>query len=113
VSLSITNHADSGGLTLQGYFRLCGTPEECDDNRWPVQVTGLPPSAELVLDGISGRYWVNYSSRRRRPVGILGTPSGAPWRPPLIDRSQCWEFVVLTDGYAQFDVSMTLTDREA
>ena len=113
VSLSITNHADSGGLTLQGYFRLCGTPEECDDNRWPVQITGLPPSAELVLDGISGRYWVNYSGRRRRPVGILGTPSGAPWRPPIIDRSQCWEFVVQTDGYAQFDVSMSLTDREA
>lgn len=100
-------------LTLQGSFRRCSALEGCDTDQWPIQVNGLPANAELYLDGISGRYWAYHNGRKRRPVGIVGTPSGAPWRPALIDRSKCWEFVAVTDGDAQFDVSMSLADREA
>ena len=100
-------------LTLQLWWRRCNALESCDDNQFPIQVSGLPPQAELVLDGISGRYWVNYQGRRRRPFGIVGTPSGAPWRPALINRALCWELVAQSDGDASFDVGMVLADREA
>lgn len=100
-------------LTLQGFWRVCGTDVRCEDNQWPLQVSGLPASAELHLDGITGRYWAYYDERKRMPVGVVGTPNGAPWRPPVIDRQTCWEFVVQTDTSAEFEVSMTLADREA
>lgn len=112
VTLSITNKGGLG-LTLQAYWRRCNTREDCEDNRFPLQVSGLPPTAELVLDGISGTYWVNYVGRKRRPFGIVGTPEGAPWRPPLIDRSDCWELVIQSSGNETFDVMISLADREA
>lgn len=111
VTIAIRNLGD-GPLTLQSSLRVCGTDVRCEDNRFPLQVSGLPPSCELVLDGISGRFWVNYDGRRHRAVGIVGTPNGAPWRPPLIDRETCWDFIVQTASSSQFDVVMTLTDRE-
>lgn len=113
VTLVITNTGDSA-LNLQGYFRRCNVDDECDKGDiWPVQVTGLPSTAVLTLDGISGRASVFYYQRTRRPIGIVGTPTGAPWLPPVMDRSLCWEFVVLSSGAAEFTVTMTLADREA
>lgn len=111
VSTVITNTGESS-LTLQGFWRVCGTDVRCEDNQWPVQVSGLPAGAELHLDGVTGRYWVWYDERVRRPVGVVGTPNGAPWRPPLIDRQTCWEFVVQTAATSEFDVSLVLADRE-
>lgn len=111
-TLVIRNNGERD-LTLQGSWRLCSALPGCDSGRFPFQVNELPPTAELHLDAITGRYWVYYAGRKRRPVGIVGTPTGAPWRPPIIDRAKCWELVVVTDGDAQFDVSMSLADREA
>lgn len=111
VSLTIRNTGE-GPLTLQGFWRVCGTDVRCEDNQWPIQVSGLPASAELHLDGISGRYWAYYDERRRLPVGVVGTPNGAPWRPPVIDRQTCWDFIVQTASTAEFEVSMVLSDRE-
>lgn len=113
VGLTIRNTGDTT-LNLQSYFRRCNVRDECDKgDRWPLKVSGLPPTAELVLDGISGRYWVNYFGRKRRPFGIVGTPTGAPWRPALMDRALCWEFVVLASGSSEFEIDMRLADREA
>lgn len=100
-------------LTLQAWWRRCNSLASCDDERFPIQISGLPAAAELVLDGVSGRYWVNYQGRKRRPFGIVGTPNGAPWRPAIIDRALCWELVVVSDADAAFDVGMVLADREA
>ena len=100
-------------LTLHGYWRLADTPEACANERFPIQVAGLRPGAALHLDAISGRYWAVYGSRKHRPWGIVGTPSGAPWQPPIIDRSQAWEFIVTAPGDADFEVEMSLADREA
>mgnify|MGYP001336781341 CR=1 FL=1 len=100
-------------LTLQGHWRLAETNPACANEHFPVQVAGLPPGAALHLDAISGRYWAVYGGRRHRPWGIVGTPSGAPWQPPIIDRSQAWEFIVTAPGDAEFEVSMSLADREA
>ena len=66
----------------------------------------------LVLDGISGRFWLQWAGRKRRPFNMVSTPSGVPWRPAVIDRDKDWELVVISDGAATFDVSMSLADRE-
>ena len=111
VSLVIRNTGESP-LTLQAFWRVCSADVRCEDNQWPLQVAGLPPAAELHLDGITGRYWAVYDELKRRPVGVVGTPTGAPWRPPVIDRQTCWDFIVHTSSVSEFEVSMVLTDRE-
>ena len=111
VSMTITNTGEDS-LTLQAFWRVCGTDIRCEDNRWPLQISGLPAGAELHLDGKTGRFWAYYDERVRRPIGVVGTPTGAPWRPPLIDRTVCWEFVVQTASTSEFEMSMTLADRE-
>lgn len=100
-------------VTLQAYWRRCHSLDVCDDQLWPVQINALPQRAELTLDGITGRYWVHWRARQRRPQGIVSTPRGVPWRPAVIDRRECWQLVVQSDGDADFDVWLTLTDREA
>ena len=111
VTLVIANLGDDP-LTLQAFWRECGSDVRCEDNQWPLQISGLPGGAELHLDGVTGRYWVWYDERYRRPIGVVGTPNGAPWRPPLIDRERCWEFTVQAASTADFTVSMSLADRE-
>ena len=110
VTLRIRNLGESP-LTLQAFWRVCGTDVRCEDNRFPLQVSGLPPASELVLDGITGTYWAVYDGREHRVVGVVGTPNGAPWIPPDIDRRTCWDFIVQTAASSTFEVTMTLTDR--
>ncbi|MBV9919263.1 MAG: hypothetical protein JOY78_00190, partial [Pseudonocardia sp.] len=75
VSMVFTNTGEDP-LTLQAFFRVCGTDVRCEDNQWPLQIAGLPPGAALYLDGITGRYKAFYDERWHRPVGIVGTPNG-------------------------------------
>lgn len=112
VTTTIANLGE-GSLSLQAFWRVCGTDIRCEDNRFPLQVAGLPPATSLVLDGITGRYWIVYDERRYHPVGVVGTPTGAPWRPPLVDRQTCWDFIVQTSDTAEFTVELDLYDREA
>jgi len=111
VSMAVTNSGDSP-LTFQAFWRVCSADVRCEDNQWPLQVSGLPVGATLHLDGATGRYWADYDGMLRRPVGVVGTPNGAPWRPPLIDRQTCWDFIVQTAPNSSFSVSMMLADRE-
>lgn len=109
---TIIRNLGEAPLTLQAFWRECGSDIRCEDNRFPLQVAGLPPTAELHLDGITGRYWAHYDGRKRRVVGVVGTPNGAPWRPPIIDRETCWDFIVQTASSSKFEVEMILYDRE-
>lgn len=111
-SMAITNTGERD-LTLQLFWRYCNADVRCEDSMFPLQVSGLPPGAELVLNAISGRYHVKYDERVRRPIGIVGTPNGAPWRPPIIDRHQCWDLIAQASSTAEFTIEMVLSDREA
>ena len=112
VSMVITN-TGLREVTLQGYFRQSKTNELCQQELFPIQVAGLPVGSELHLDAISGRYWAVYGGVKHRPWGIVGTPSGAPWQPPIINRADAWEFIVTAPVDAQFQIDMSLADREA
>ena len=112
VSMVITNTAETS-LSLQAFFRVCSTDIRCEDNMFPLQISGLPAGAELHLDGVTGRYWAWYDERIRRPVGVVGTPNGAPWRPPVINREQCLDFIVQTASSSEFTVTLAMADREA
>lgn len=109
----ITNQDPTNPLTVQAYWKLADDSDDCGDDQFPVQINGLPPGAALTLDGISGRFYAVYGPRTYRPVGIVGTPTGAPWIPPTIDRSLLWQFVVIAPTDAAFDVQMSLADKEA
>lgn len=117
LSLVVTNtDADpTNNLTLQGYFRRCNTDDQCALGRemWPFQLTGVAPGVELTLDAITGRASAFSHGRTRQPIGIVSTPSGAPWLPIIMDRSVCWELVTLTSGATDFTVNIILSDREA
>jgi hypothetical protein len=115
VNMTITNTANSptGTLSLQGYWQQCGANPGCQSNLFPVQIAGLPPNASIVLDSIAGRYYAVYDDVVRRPVGIVSTPNGAPWQPTIIDRTLCWQFVVIAADDAEFSISMSMSDRDA
>lgn len=99
-------------LTVQTFWRVCGSDVRCEDNQFPLQISGLPAGAELHLNGITGRYRAWYDELWHRPQGIVGTPNGAPWLPPVIDRQICWDFIVQASSTASFAVSMSMADRE-
>lgn len=99
-------------LSLQAFWEPCSADVRCEDAHYPLQISGLPAGAEITLDGVTGRFWCWYDDRVRRPIGMVGTPNGAPWRPPIIDRQDCWNFVVQTAEGAELDVELILHDRE-
>lgn len=112
VSMTITNTGEMD-LTLQAFWRECGDDIRCEDDFWPLQVNALPPGASLTLDGVRATYWAYYNERVRMPRGIVQTPKGAPWRPPVIDRQTCWDFIVQTASTSEFDITLSLADRAA
>jgi hypothetical protein len=112
VSLSITN-TGTEPLSLQGHFQPADSDPRCEDSQFPVQINGLLPGATLNLDGVSGRFHAVYEQLRRRPIGVVGTPTGAPWRPAVIDRYRGWDFVANAAPGAQFSMTLGLHDRDA
>lgn len=111
-NITITNTGEDT-LTLQAEWAKCHPSTGCANSYWPLQVSGLPPAAALVLDAITGRYWAMLDNVKHRVMGIVSTPNGAPWVPPIIDRHECWQLVVTAPGTAEFTVEMSLADREA
>lgn len=112
VSMTIRNLGNRP-LNAQAFLRPCGSDVRCEVSRWPLQVAALPAGAELHLDGVTGRFRAWHNGRWHRPVGMVGTPSGAPWRPPIIDGGDCWDLIVQTAPGAEFDVEVVLRGRES
>lgn len=111
VSVTITN-TGTEPLSLQGFFRPTSEDTRCEDTWFPLQINGLVPGAVIHLDGISGRFHAVYDGLKRRPVGVVGTPTGAPWRPAMIDRYEDWDFIVQAVPATSFEVELSLHDRE-
>jgi hypothetical protein len=112
VTMTITNNSDAP-LTCQGYWKLATDPEGCSErDQFPVQISGLPGFASVTLDGISGKYCATYNGVQVVPVGIVGTPTGAPWLPPFLDRTLDWQFEIIADQAANFSVSFALYDQD-
>jgi len=111
--VTITNNDPVNSLTVQAYWKLCTQSEFCKDDQFPVQINGLPGSASITLDGVSQRYWATLGKVIRQAVGIVSTPNGAPWLPAIIDRTECWQFVVVAPQTANFSVDIQVVDREA
>lgn len=111
VSVTVTN-TGTEPLSLQGHFQPSTADTRCEDTWFPLQVSGLPPEASLHLDGTSGRFHAVAGGLKRRPIGVVGTPTGAPWRPATITRYEPWDFVVQAAPNTTFSIELTLHDRE-
>lgn len=109
VTLRITNKSDDP-LSLSGHFRECGQEESCDE-QFPIAVNGLPGGATVVADAASGRAYGEQDGERVRQVGIVSTPSGAPWRPPVIDTAFCWELVIDAVEASNFTIETVFQER--
>jgi hypothetical protein len=112
VSVTITN-TGTEPLGLQAFFAPATADPACEDTWFPIQINGLPPGASVTLDGVSGRFHAVYEGSRKRPVGVVSTPTGAPWRPAVLNRYEAWDFVANTEAGAVFEVELALHDREA
>lgn len=108
----IVHNTGTEPLNLQGFFRPTPEDTRCEDTWFPLQVNGLPPGAELHMDAVTGRFHAVYDGLKRRPVGVVGTPTGAPWRPATINRYEDWDFIVQAAPGAVFEVELALHDRE-
>lgn len=133
VNVIVKNLSGRAPLTMQSYWQRCATNPLCEDHRFPLQISGLPANFDLMLSAVDGRFWAEgythpgtkplvknnvrpsgaYQRKRWRPVGIVGTPSGAPWQPVVINREDCWQLVVVTPPGSNFSVYLELTDRGA
>lgn len=101
-------------LSLSMFWRRCGTGDAVCDREHPLQITGLGDGAEAVADSITGRpYVVQLDGVKHRQVGIITTPSGAPWTLAVLDTVYCWELVAEGPPGQQYTVAVELHDREA
>ena len=112
-AVSVTIHnTGTEPLSLQGFFRPTPEDTRCEDTWFPLQINGLVAGATIHLDAITGRFHAVYDGLKRRPVGVVGTPTGAPWRPAMINRFEEWDFFAQTVPGAVFEIELTLHDRE-
>lgn len=109
VTLTIHNTNDRP-LSLTGYIRPCGMDTVCDE-KFPIAIRGLPAGGTIVADAALGRAYALDGGERVRQVGIVSTPSGAPWQPPILDGFQCWELVVDTAPGEIVDIAVTVRER--
>jgi hypothetical protein len=65
-----------------------------------------------VADSVSGRPYVIDGGVAKRQVGIVSTPSGAPWTPIVMDRFFSYDLVMETAPGTSVSVTLVLQDRE-
>lgn len=112
VSVRVINEDPVENLTVIMYWQPCGSTEACD-RVYPLQVSGLPPGVIAVADSITGRPYADVGGVPHRQVGIVGTPSGAPWRRTLLETSGCWELVAESAPGALYSVTVELQERDS
>lgn len=112
ISVRITNTQVSDNLTVIFYWQPCGSTDRCDRVH-PMQISGLAPGDAAVADSVGMRPYVEVGGVRHRQVGIVSTPTGAPWRPITLDTMMCWELVAESAPGALYDVEILVRERDA
>lgn len=110
VTLTVT--AGSQPVSVNMWFRPCGDTALCDRTGY-LSLAGLPAGATLVADAVAGRAYGLLGGEQVQQVGIVHTPSGAPWTPPILDSSQCWELVAQSAPGAGYTVQVQVRGRQA
>lgn len=111
INIRVTNN-DADPLNVNFYFRPCGSTDICDKTS-PLTVAGLMQDYTAVADSVTGRPYVEVGSIAHRQVGIVSTPTGAPWRPVLLESVLCWELVAEATPGADFTTIIELRDRDS
>lgn len=102
VTIRVTNDGDDP-LTVIMYWQPCGSTDICDRIS-PLQISGLPADNMAVADAVTGRPYVAIDNVPHRQVGIVSTPTGAPWRPATLEALMCWELVAEAAPGSQYSV---------
>ncbi|WP_280187053.1 MULTISPECIES: sugar transferase [Nocardia] len=110
VTLTITAGAED--VSVNFWFRPCGETALCDRTGY-LSLAGLPAGGTLVADAVAGRAYGLVDGVQVRQVGIVHTPSGAPWTPPILDSGECWELVAQSAPGADFTVQVQVRGRQA
>lgn len=112
VSIRVNNTSETDPLTVNFYWRPCGSEEACD-RVFPLTVSGLPAGMTVVADSITGRPYIDNQGQRQRQVGIITTPTGAPWQATMLDTMLCWELVAESAPGAEYTVIVDMRGRDS
>lgn len=111
VSIRVTNDG-ADPLTVNLYWQPCGSTDLCDRVH-PLQISGLAQNQTAVADSVTGRPYIDIAGVSHRQVGIVSTPTGAPWRPIQLEAVMCWELVAESTPGADYTVVIETRDRDA
>jgi hypothetical protein len=110
---SFTITAGAGNdVSANFWLRPCGSTDICDRGNF-LSLAGLPAGATVTVDSILGQPYGVVAGERVRQVGIVYTPSGAPWSPAIVDAALCWELVVQHEPGLVFTVQYSVRGRSA
>lgn len=94
------------------HWRPTGSGDVCA-RRNEFKVNGLPAGCTAIFDSVKGRgEIIDNDGRLRRQVGILTTPSGAPWRPMINNTAESLELVAEYGEDESFAVYIATYTRE-
>ncbi|BCK58416.1 sugar transferase [Nocardia wallacei] len=110
VTLTVT--AGAAPVSVNFWFRPCGSSAMCDRTGF-LSLAGLPAGGTVVADSVLGRPYGVVGGQQVRQVGIVGTPSGAPWTPTMLAAGGCWELVAQHEPGLAFTVQMSVRGRQA
>jgi hypothetical protein len=110
-TVRVTNNGPDP-LTVIMYWQPCGSTDQCERVS-PIQISGLPTANTVVADAVTGRPYVSVDNTPHRQVGIVSTPSGAPWRPVSLETMMCYELVAEAAPGSDYSVAVELRGRDA
>lgn len=111
-TVTVTN-TGTEPVSVALHWRRCGVADSVCVREHALQITGLPPGAVAYADSVTGRPTVLVDGVRHRQVGIISTPSGAPWSPAILDTNMCWELVAEAAPGQLYEIDVELYDRGA
>lgn len=110
ITVRVTNNS-ADPLTVIMYWQPCGSTDSCEREA-PLQISGLGEDQTVVADSVTGRPYVAVDNVPHRQVGIVGTPSGRPWRPIVLESLTCWELVAEAAPGSDYTVIIEMRERD-